>query len=93
MTNTAVNATLLVANAVAVANAVVGGNPLLEYVQNGASVGAVMAVFLWREVKRADRYEKLYDEERKMRIAMCLDCKFARAARDEFIEHRVDEGE
>ena len=33
--------------------------PLLEYIQNGASVGAIMGIFLWREMKRAERYEKL----------------------------------
>ena len=39
-------------------------NPILECIQNGASVGAIMGIFLWREVKRAERYENLYNEER-----------------------------
>ncbi len=41
---------------------------MLEYIQNGASVGAIMGIFLWREMKRAERYEHLYDEERNLRL-------------------------
>lgn len=60
-----------------------GVDPLLEYIQNGASVAAIMGLFLWREMKRAERYENLYDEERKLRIAAenkCSHCPFIRQA-------------
>lgn len=70
------------ANALAVVSlATTELNPLLEYVQNGASVAAVMGMFLWREMKRAERYEKLYDHERKLRIdaaKRCLECSLLR---------------
>lgn len=65
MTGSVVNAGLLGANALSVIASVTSGNPFLEYIQNGASVAAVMGIFLWREMKRAERYERLYDEERK----------------------------
>ena len=68
MTGSVVNAGLLGANALSVIASVASGNPFLEYIQNGASVAAVMGIFLWREMKRAERYERLYDDERKKRI-------------------------
>ena len=34
-------------------------NPFLEHVQHRTSVGAIMSIFLWREMKRTERYEKL----------------------------------
>lgn len=52
-------------------------NSFLEYVQYGASEGAIMGIFLWREMKRAERHEKLYDQER-----------INRQANEEFIERR-----
>ena len=66
MTNAIVTGGVVAANVVAVASAAVSElNPLLEFIQNGASVGALMAIFLWREVKRSERYEKLYDDPRR----------------------------
>lgn len=82
MTNSMVTSTIVVANALAVVSlATTELNPFLEYVQNGASVAAVMGMFLWREMKRAERYEQLYDHERKLRIEAankCLGCPFLR---------------
>lgn len=78
MTGSVVNAGLLGANALSVIASVTSGNPFLEYIQNGASVAAVMGIFLWREMKRAERYERLYDDERKKRIDAenkCSGCK------------------
>lgn len=92
MTDSIVTTGVVAANALAVvvlANADV--NPLLEYMQNGVSVGAVMSIFLWREVKRAERYEKLYDQERKLRMQAerkCSSCEFVQRANAEFIEKR-----
>ena len=57
MTNPIVTCGVVVANSVAVASAMFTEvAPFLEYIQNGASVAALMAIFLWREVKRAERY-------------------------------------
>ena len=82
MTDPLVTSTIVVANALAVVSmATTELNPLLEYVQNGASVAAVMGMFLWREMKRAERYEQLYDHERKLRIEAankCLGCPLLR---------------
>ena len=64
-------------------------NPFLEYVPNGDSVGAIMGIFLWREMKRAECYEKLYDQERINRQAAEAKCNtfpFVRQANEEFIE-------
>lgn len=55
----------------------------MDFVQNGASVAAVMAIFLWREVKRAERYEKLYDESEKK----CSTCPYVKRAEEEFLEN------
>ena len=58
MTQTAVTTSVVLANTLAVVCMATSElNPLLEYVQNGASVAAVMGIFLWREMKRAERYE------------------------------------
>ena len=77
-----VTGTIWGANAQAVVSlATTEFNPLLEYVQNGASVAAVMGLFLWREMKRAERYEQLYDQERKLRIDAvnkCVGCPLLR---------------
>lgn len=95
MTQPFVTTSIIIANALAVANiAMAQANPFLEYIQNGASVAAVMGIFLWREMKRAERYEKLYDEERKLRIAAenkCNTCPFVRRAQEEFMDKRNDE--
>ena len=51
-----------------------------------------MGIFLWREMKRAERYEKLYDQERINRQAAeakCSSCPFVRQANEEFIERRI----
>ena len=45
MTGSVVNAGLLGANALSVIASVTSGNPFLEYIQNGASVAAVMGIF------------------------------------------------
>ncbi|MBR3944471.1 MAG: hypothetical protein IKK15_05185 [Akkermansia sp.] len=40
---------------------------------------ALMAIFLWREVKRAERYEQLYNEEHRKRMEAeqkCKDCPY-----------------
>lgn len=94
MTNSLVTSTIVVANALAVVSmATTELNPFLEYVQNGASVAAVMGMFLWREMKRAERYEQLYDQERKLRIEAankCLGCPFLRrgaAENDDAAQH------
>lgn len=80
LTNSFVTCSIIVANALAVVSlATTELNPFLEYVQNGASVAAVMGMFLWREMKRAERYEQLYDQERKLRIEAanrCAVCPF-----------------
>ena len=78
MTDPIVTGAVVVANSVAVATALCEDLlPALEYFQNGASVAALMAIFLWREVKRAERYEQLYEEERRKRMEAeqkCKDC-------------------
>lgn len=93
MTETVVTASVVFANALAVVCMATSElNPLLEYVQNGASVAAVMGIFLWREMKRAERYEKLYDHERRQRITAesnCSACVFMKLAHDEFLNSRV----
>ncbi len=91
MTNSAIACGLaLGANAVAVVTlASVPLDPLLEYLQNGASVAAVMGLFLWREMRRAERYEHLYDEERRKRSAAenkCSNCVFVRRANEAFLD-------
>ncbi len=95
MTNSFVTGGIVLANTLAaVSMAAAEINPLLEYIQNGASVGAVMGIFLWREMKRAERYEHLYDEERKMRIAAenkCASCPFVKRAHEEFMDKRADD--
>lgn len=95
MTQPFVTSTIILANALAVLSMVKAEiNPFLEYIQNGASVAAVMGIFLWREMKRAERYEHLYDEERKLRIAAenkCSSCPFVRRAHEEFMDKRIDD--
>ncbi len=82
------------ANALAVATVAMGDiGPILEYVQNGASVAAVMGLFLWREMKRAERYEHLYDEERKLRLQAenkCSTCVFVEKAHAEFLKDKKE---
>ena len=42
-------------------------------------------------MKRAERYERLYDEERKKRIDAenkCSGCEFTRKAHEEFLDNR-----
>ena len=94
MTNSIVTSGIIVANTLAVVTlASAELNPLLEYVQNGASVGAIMGIFLWREMKRAERYEKLYDQERQRRQEAenkCSNCPFVQQANAEFINRRSD---
>jgi hypothetical protein len=88
MTQTAVTTSVVLANTLAVVCMATSElNPLLEYVQNGASVAAVMGIFLWREMKRAERYEKLYDQERRQRITAerkCSSCMFMKLAHEQF---------
>ena len=95
MTNSAVTGGIVVANALAVVSLATAAelNPILECIQNGASVGAIMGIFLWREVKRAERYENLYNEEQKLRYEAerkCASCKFVQRANEEFIDKRTD---
>ncbi len=83
MTNSVVTGGIVLANSLAVVTLASIGelNPFLEYIQNGASVGAIMGIFLWREVKRAERYEKKYDEEHKLRLQAenkCASCPFVK---------------
>ena len=62
MTNSFVTGGIVLANTIAIVTlASAEVNPILEYIQNGASVGAIMGICLWREMKRAERYEHLYD--------------------------------
>lgn len=95
MTNSFVTGGIVLANTIAIVTlASAEVNPILEYIQNGASVGAIMGIFLWREMKRAERYEHLYDEERKMRIIAenkCKSCPFVKRANEEFIDRRADD--
>lgn len=95
MTNSFVTSGIVVANALAVVSlASAEINPIIEYIQNGASVGAIMGIFLWREMKRAERYEHLYDQERKLRLEAenkCANCPFVKRAHEEFMDKRVDE--
>ena len=96
MTNSAVTGGIVIANALAVVSIATATelNPILECIQNGASVGAIMGIFLWREVKRAERYEHLYDQERKLRLEAenkCKSCPFVQRATEEFIDRRIDE--
>ncbi len=96
MTNSAVTGGIVIANALAVVSIATATelNPILECIQNGASVGAIMGIFLWREVKRAERYEHLYDQERKLRLEAenkCKSCPFVKKANEEFIDRRIDE--
>ena len=94
MTNSFVTGGIVVANALAIMTlATAEVNPFIEYFQNGASVGAIMGMFLWSEMKRAERYEHLYDEERKFRIAAenkCANCSFVKRANEEFMDKRAD---
>ena len=83
MTDSVVTGGVVLANTLAVASLATAGDVslILEYIQNGASVGAIMGIFLWREVKRAERYEHLYHDERKLRIKAehkCADCPFVK---------------
>ena len=96
MTNSAVTGGIVIANALAVVSIATATelNPILECIQNGASVGAIMGIFLWREVKRAERYEHLYDQERKLRLEAENKCKsypFVKKANEEVIDRRIDE--
>lgn len=95
MTNSFVTGGIVVANALAIVTlASAEINPFIEYIQNGASVAAVMGIFLWREMKRAERYENLYDQERKLRIAAenkCANCPFVKRANEEFMDKRADD--
>lgn len=96
MTNSVVTGGIVVANALAVVTIATATelNPILECIQNGASVGAIMGIFLWREVKRAERYEHLYDQERKLRLEAenkCASCSFVKKAHEEFMEKRADD--
>ena len=96
MTNSAVTGGIVIANALAVVSIATATelNPILECIQNGASVGAIMGIFLWREVKRAERYENLYDQELKLRMEAerkCASCTFVKKANEEFIDKRTDE--
>ena len=94
MTNSIVTSGIVVANTLAIITmATTELNPFLEYIQNGASVAAVMGIFLWREMKRAERYEKLYDQERARRQEAenkCSTCRFVRQANQEFMDKRTD---
>lgn len=93
MTNSIVTSGIVLANTLAVVTLATSElNPLLEYVQNGASVGAIMGIFLWREVKRAERYEKLYDQERLRRQEAenkCASCPFVKQASEEFLDRHI----
>ena len=95
MTNSFVTGGIVVANALAVVTlATAELNPFIEYIQNGASVGAIMGIFLWREMKRAERYEHLYDQERKLRLEAenkCANCPFVKRTREEFLDKRADD--
>ena len=95
MTNSFVTGGIVVANALAVVTlATAELNPFIEYIQNGASVGAIMGIFLWREMKRAERYEHLYDQERKLRLEAenkCANCPFVKRAHEEFMDKRADD--
>ncbi len=95
MTNSFVTGSIVVANALAIVTlASAEINPFIEYIQNGASVAAVMGIFLWREMKRAERYENLYDQERKLRIAAenkCANCPFVKRANEEFMGKRIED--
>ncbi len=97
MTNSAVTCAVLAANTIAVVTlATTKLDPLLEYIQNGASVAAVMGLFLWREMRRAERYEHLYDEERKKRYAAenkCSTCVFVRRAHAAFLDGKPTGGD
>ena len=94
MTNSIVTSGIVVANTLAIVTmATTELNPFLEYIQNGASVGAIMGIFLWREMKRAERYEKLYDQERQRRQEAenkCASCSFVQQANAEFINRRSE---
>lgn len=96
MTNSVVTGGIVLANALAVVTIATAAeiNPILECIQNGASVGAVMGIFLWREVKRAERYEQLYDQERKHRQEAenkCASCPFVKKANAEFLGKHSDD--
>ncbi len=94
MTNTAVNTMLASANAFNVLAAAAAENPLLEFFGNNLSIGTLLAIFWWRECKSRERYEKLYDDERKARMAAekkCSDCRFTKAANEEFLGNHKDE--
>ena len=51
------------------------------------------SIFLWREVKHAERYENLYNEERRLRHeaeGKCATCQFVRRANEELLERIKD---
>ena len=95
MTNSFVTGGIVVANALAVVTlATAELNPFIEYIQNGASVGAIMGIFLWREMKRAERYEHLYDQERKLRLEAenkCANCPFVKRVHEAVMDKRADD--
>ncbi len=95
MTNSFVTGGIVLANTIAIVTlASAEVNPILEYIQNGGSVGAIMSIFLWREMKRAERYEHLYDQERKLRLEAenkCANCPFVKRAHEEFMDKRADD--
>lgn len=65
----------------------------VEYIQSGASVAAVMGIFLWRETKKNEKLETRNDEkdrkidelQNQIKI-MCAQCPYAAAARDAALE-------
>ena len=90
MTDSFVTSGIVLANTLAIVTmATTELNPFLEHVQHWTSVRVIMVIFLWREMKRAEHYEKLYEQERINRQAAeakCSSCHFVRQANEELIE-------
>lgn len=96
MTNNLINGSLCLATLVpfcGMATAEFGLTQFLEAVQSGASVAAVMGIFLWREVKKNEKLESRLDDANRKMAQQCENCALAKRAREMMIESTDDKDE
>ncbi len=99
MTNNIISGGLALAAASSILGVAAGGSgefgifEFLEYIQSGASVAAVMGIFLWREVRKNEKLESRCDQRdqkiadlQSLLEARCAQCPYAAAARDAALE-------